>query len=121
MMRRRLCAAILVLQAITVGLTSPVLITVIGVSVSTGLWIGLGLAGACVVVAGLLRANWAYGLGWLLQVVAIALGFLVTAMFVLGAIFLALWATSYFMGGKIDRERAAAWAAYEAEHGSARE
>jgi hypothetical protein len=57
-------------------------------------------------VAGLLRFAWAYWLGWALQVAAIAVGFVVATMFLLGAIFLALWATAYFLGRKIEVERA---------------
>jgi hypothetical protein len=36
-------------------------------------------------------------------------------MFVLGGIFALLWGTAYFLGRKIERERAEAYAAYEAE------
>ena len=72
---------------------------------ATALWIGLGLAGACILVAGLLRFEWAFWLGWALQVAAIAVGFEVTAMFVLGAVFLALWATAWFLG---ERSRSSA-------------
>ena len=46
--------------------------------------VGLGLAVACLVVAGLLRGEWAYALGWVLQVGAIALGVVVPLMFFLG-------------------------------------
>jgi hypothetical protein len=105
-MQRRLCAAILSLEAIAFGLSAPVLISVAGVSTAAGLWIGLGLAVACIVVAGMLRAPWAYWLGWAIQFGAIALGFATDTMFVLGAIFLALWATAYFLGRKIEVERA---------------
>lgn len=105
-MQRRLCAAILLLEAIAFGLSTPVLISVAGVSTATALWIGLGLTVACLLVAGLLRFEWAYWLGWAIQVGAIALGLEVGAMFVLGAIFLALWATAWFLGRKIEVERA---------------
>jgi hypothetical protein len=105
-MQRRLCAAILSLEAIAFGLSTPVLISVAGVSTSTALWMGLGLTVACILVAGLLRFEWAYWLGWGIQVAAIALGFWVATMFVLGAIFLALWATAWFLGRKIEVERA---------------
>ena len=110
-MRRRLCAAMLVLEAVVVGLTTPVLIAVNGMDPGRAAWLGLGLAGACVVVAGLLRFPRAYLLGWAIQIAAVAMGFSVTAMFVLGVVFVALWATAYFMGDKIDQERAAAYAA----------
>ena len=77
-MQRRLCAAILALEAIVLGLTTPVLISVAGVATATALWIGLGLTVSCILVAGLLRFGWAYGLGWAIQVAAIALGFVIT-------------------------------------------
>ncbi|MGZ6804448.1 MAG: DUF4233 domain-containing protein, partial [Nocardioidaceae bacterium] len=37
---------------------------------------------------------------------SVALGFVVTTMFFLGVVFGALWFGSYFLGAKIDRERA---------------
>lgn len=105
-MQRRLCAAILLLEAIAFGLCTPVLTSVEDVSTATGLWIGLGLTVACLVVAGLLRFTWAYWVGWAVQVAAIAVGFMATTMFFVGAIFLALWATAYVLGRKIEVERA---------------
>jgi hypothetical protein len=107
-MRRRLCASILLLEAIVLGLTTPVLISVESVDHARALWIGLGLMVGCLLVAGLLRYAWAYVLGWALQVAAIALGYGVSAMYVLGAIFLALWYSAYRLGGTIDRDKAAA-------------
>ncbi len=61
----------------------------------------------------MLRAEWAYVAGWVLQVAAIGLGFVVPAMFVLGGLFALLWATADVLGRKIERERAAAYEAYE--------
>ena len=106
--RRGMCAAILSLEGVTLGLTTPVLISVTGVDASTALWVGLGLAIACFVLAGMLRGEWAYALGWVLQGLAIALGFVISLMFVLGAVFALLWGTAYFLGRKIERERAQA-------------
>lgn len=106
-MQRRLCSAILVLEAVVLGLSTPVLISVESVDTTRALWIGLGLTVACVVTAGLLRMAWAYYLGWLIQLAALALGFEVTAMFALGAIFLLLWLTAFRLGRTIDRDRAA--------------
>jgi hypothetical protein len=105
-MQRRLCAAILALEAIAFGLSTPVLISIAGLPTSTALWIGLGLSLACIVVAGLLRFAWGYWLGWGVQVAAIAVGFEAHSMFVLGAVFLALWATAWSLGRKIETERA---------------
>ena len=83
------------------------LISVSGVDTSTALWVGLGLAVGCFLLAGMLRGEWAYALGWVLQGVAIGLGFLIPLMFVLGSVFALLWGTAYFLGRKIERERAA--------------
>ena len=71
----------------------------------------------CLLLAGMLRAEWAYLVGYAVQVGAIALGFVVPVMFGLGLVFAVLWATADGLGRKIERERAAAWAAYRAEQG----
>ena len=104
--KRALAATILALEAVVLGLTTPVLIGVAEVPVGLALAIGLGLAVACIVAAGMLRRTWAYGLGWAIQVVALGLGLVVGEMIVLGIVFTALWAGAVFLGGKIDRERA---------------
>ena len=113
--RRGMCAAILCFEAITLGLTTPVMVSVSDVALGTALAIGLGLMVVCLLLAGMLRAEWAYTLGWAVQVAAIALGFVIPLMFVLGAIFALLWGTGYFLGRKIERERAAAYAAFDAQ------
>ncbi|RNM13775.1 DUF4233 domain-containing protein [Nocardioides pocheonensis] len=106
-MQRRLCSAILLLEAVVVGLSTPVLISVESVDTARALWIGLGLTVACLLTAGLLRRPWGYHLGWAIQAAAILLGFEVTAMFALGVIFLALWVTAVRLGRTIDRDRSA--------------
>jgi hypothetical protein len=111
--RRGMCAAVLCLEAITIGLSIPVMISVGDVATGTALATGLGLALACLLLAGMLRAEWAYALGWVVQVGAFALGALVPLMFFLGAVFALLWGTAYFLGRKIERERAAAYAALD--------
>jgi hypothetical protein len=109
-----MCAAILSLEAIALGLTTPVMINLAGVPWRTAVAVGLGLCVACLVLAGLLRWEAAYLAGWAIQVAAIALGFVVTMMFLLGAIFALLWGAAYFVGRKIERERGEAYAAYDA-------
>jgi hypothetical protein len=110
-----MCAAILSLEAVALGLTTPVMINLAGVPWRTALAVGLGLSVACLVLAGLLRWEAAYAVGWAIQVAAIGLGFVITMMFVLGAIFALLWGAAYFLGRRIERERAEAYAAHEAE------
>jgi Protein of unknown function (DUF4233) len=113
--KRGMCAAILSLEAIVLGLTTPVMINLADVPWQTACAVGLGLCVACLVVAGLLRSEAGYVAGWVIQVAALALGFVIPLMFVLGAIFALLWGTAYFLGRKIERERAEAYAAYRAE------
>ena len=111
--RRGMCAAVLSLEAITLGLTTPVILTLTDVSTPVGLAVGLGPAVVALLLAGALRSEGAYGLGWALQVVAVGLGFLVPSMFFLGAVFGLLWGTADLLGRKIERERAEAYAALE--------
>ena len=113
--RRGMCAAVLALEGVVVGLSTPVMATLTDVSLGTALGVGLGVAAACLVLAGMLRSEGAYVAGWVLQLAAIAVGLLVPVMFLLGAIFAALWATADLLGRRIERERAAAYAAYEGE------
>ena len=112
--QRGMCAAILSLEAIVLGLTTPVMINLADVPWRTACAVGLGLCVACLLLAGLLRWEVAYAVGWVVQLAAIGLGFVVPMMFVLGAIFALLWGTAYFLGRKIERERAAAYATYDA-------
>jgi len=108
--RRMMCATILLLQCIVLGLSTPVLITVEDVDKSAALWIGLGLAGAALLISGLLRYEWAYYAGFALQAATLGLGLVIPVMFILGVIFGALWTTAYLLGKKIEADRAA-WTA----------
>ncbi|WP_238473467.1 DUF4233 domain-containing protein [Nocardioides cavernaquae] len=113
--RRGMCAAILFLEAIALGLTTPVMITVADVSAGVAVPIGVGLCVLCIVLSGMLRRPWAYGAGHLVQIAAVGIGFVVPMMFLVGGLFAILWFTAYWLGMKIEREQAAAYAAYDAE------
>ena len=113
--RRGMCAAVLALEGIVVALSTPVMITLSDVPVGTALWLGLGVAAACLVLAGLLRSEAAYVAGWVVQAGAIGIGLVVPLMFFLGAVFALLWGTADVLGRKIERERAAAYAAHADE------
>ena len=112
--RRGMCAAVLGLEAIALGLTTPVMVTIADVPVRTALVVGLGLAVVSLLLAGMLRAEWAYKAGWAVQVAAVALGLVIPMMFFLGGVFAALWWAADWLGRKIERERAEAWEAYRA-------
>ncbi|WP_460525679.1 DUF4233 domain-containing protein [Flindersiella endophytica] len=84
-------SAVLVFEAVVVGLAIPVAITLNGVSGAVAGTVGGVVAVCCLVAAGLLRSPIGYTIGSVLQVVTFALGFVVPLMFVLGAAFGALW------------------------------
>jgi hypothetical protein len=96
------------LEAVVLLLTIPVLISLNGVDATTATTAGLGLAFACFLTAAMLRMDWAYYLGHVIQVAAIGLGFLIPTMFVLGVIFAALWVGAIILGGRIDAAQRAA-------------
>jgi len=117
--QRSMCAAILALEAVVLFLTGVVSIGMTDLGAGPALGMGVGLGLFCVLAAGLLGRPAGYALGWLVQVVSLALGFVVATMFFLGAVFAALWATAYFLGRRIDEEKAERQVAEErwrAEH-----
>lgn len=101
-----MCAGMLGLQAVTLFLAGLVMTGLTDAGFITAVSIGLGLAAACVVAAGLLRYRAGFWLGWLIQAVSIGLGFVVTMMFFLGVLLAALWVGAYVLGSRLDRERA---------------
>lgn len=107
---RGMCSAILFFEAVVIALATPVMIQVEDVQRNLALTLGLGLAVLCLLTIGLLRAPWGYWVGHAIQVAMIALGLLVPIMFVVGAMFAALWWGAVALGRKIAADRAR-WAA----------
>jgi hypothetical protein len=68
---------------------------------------GAVLVALMIVTIPLLRYRWGFVLGWVLQAIVIAAGFLVPMMFIVGAIFAALWAYCMVTGARLDRANAA--------------
>ena len=104
--QRAMCAGILGLQVLALVPFTPVLLVLTDIDTGLALAIGLGLIVACLVAAGTMRRAIGGPLGWAVELVTVALGVVVPVMFGLGAVFLALYAGSWFLGAKIDRERA---------------
>ncbi len=71
----------------------------------------VALGGGAVLVAvllatiALLRFPWAYVIGWILQVLLVASGFLNPVMFVIGALFAGMWVYSMVTGTRIDKQK----------------
>lgn len=69
--------------------------------------VGGALTAVAVAAAGLLRTPIGVTLGWLTQLGSLLAGFVVPAMFLVGAIFLALWVSALWQGHKMDALSAA--------------
>jgi hypothetical protein len=100
---RALAASVLFFEALVVALAIPVAITLSGTDPVVAGVGGAAIALACLVVAGMLRRPVGYRLGWVLQVVVVATGFVVPAMFFLGALFAVLWGVALAVGRKGER------------------
>lgn len=105
--KRTLAASMLVLEAFAVffgALVAGRMNSDLGIG--RALTILGGLALACVVTAGLLRWRAGFLLGGVLQVLVIATGLWLPAMYFVGAVFALLWVLALRVGGRIERERA---------------
>jgi len=111
--RRGMAAAILVLQGITLGLVAPVMISIGDVPAKVAVPLAVGLCLICILLSGMLRHRWAYAAGWLVQIATLVLAIWVHLVLVLGIVFLALWWGAMALSAKIEREKAAAYAAYD--------
>ena len=104
---RSLASIVLAFEALVLALVTPVMISVADVKPGTAIPLCLGLALLAIVAAGLLRNQVGYVLGWVIQVAAVGLGFVVPVMFVLGLAFAAFWVLAYVLGKRIDEAKKA--------------
>lgn len=96
----------LVLEAFVVFFATLVAYGLRVADTATVWWVGGSLTVVLVVLAGWVGRPGGYVAGSVAQVVVIACGFVVPMMFVVGAVFAAMWVFSLRVGGRIDRERA---------------
>lgn len=101
---RAIASMVLTMEALIVFFASLVAMQLSSVGTTTSLVVGGVISVACLVVVGLLRFPWAYTVGSVLQVIVLATGFIVPMMFVLGAIFGAIWAFALIWGRKVAAE-----------------
>ncbi|WP_324144025.1 DUF4233 domain-containing protein [Intrasporangium sp.] len=73
---------------------------------TTYLLVGTGLAVLSLVAAGLMRRPFGVTLGWVVQVLTLTSALVVSAMLVVGLIFLAMWIAFFIMGSRIDQAQA---------------
>jgi Protein of unknown function (DUF4233) len=97
---RQLCGTVLIMEAIVIGLAIPVAIVLEHANRGLAGGIGGALAVCAVLIGGVVgrpRMGWALWAGTALQALVIAAGVVVPAMYILGVIFAALWATGIWL------------------------
>jgi hypothetical protein len=105
---RGLASGVLGLEAIVLLLVVPVAVVIFEVDPVVGITGGVLLIALCIIAIGGLGRGWGYPLGWVVQVLAIALGFVVPAMFALGGIFALLWFFALRIARQVGAQQAAA-------------
>ncbi len=101
---KRLCATVLIMEAIVVGLSIPVAVQIDHLTPHVaGLTSGIAAVGAVVFAAAARRALPVTLVGGsLLQVFVIASGSVVPVMYFLGGIFAALWTIGIWLGYRVE-------------------
>ncbi|MFF1640178.1 DUF4233 domain-containing protein [Streptomyces sp. NPDC058249] len=103
---RTLCASTLIGEFFVIGFAGLVAMKDPDLSTAT-VWTVSGVVMALsVLLCGMITRPGGVQLGWALQIALIASGFVVPSMFILGAIFAALWWASVHYGRKIDEAKA---------------
>lgn len=114
---RRLCGTVLIMEAVVVLLAIVPASRLEHVSGSTAGAVGGAVAVVAIVLSGLVgrpRMAWALYAGSVFQLLVIASGVFVPAMYVLGVIFALLWFTGIWLARKVEREQRARQAEAEA-------
>ena len=100
---RRLLSSVLVFEAVFLILAMPVAITIEHLSRGIAFGVGGGLALAAIVLAGVIgRGRWALIAGTVFQFLIILAGIEVTALYILGVVFLALWFGGIHLANKVE-------------------
>ena len=104
---RSLASIVLGFESLVLALVTPVMISIAGVRPAIALPVCLGLAVLALLATGLLRNQVGYALGWVVQVGAVGLGFVVPVMFVLGLTFASFWVAAIVLGRRIEAAKQA--------------
>jgi hypothetical protein len=102
---RRLCGTVLIMEAVVVALAIVPSIALGHVHRGTAGAIGGAIAVLAIVLAGFVGRpgmRWALYAGSALQLLVIAVGVIMPAMYVLGVIFAALWFTGIWLARKVE-------------------
>ena len=102
---RRLCSTVLIMEAVVVALAIVPSIALGHMNGGTAGAIGGAIALLAIALAGCVGRpgmRWALYAGSALQLLVIAVGVVMPAMYVLGVIFAALWFTGIWLGRKVE-------------------
>ena len=102
---RRLCSTVLGMEAVILLLAIVPAKVLEHISAGTAALVGGGLALLAILLAGLVgrpRMGWVLYAGSVLQLLVIASGVMIPAMYALGAIFAALWFTGIWLARKVE-------------------
>jgi hypothetical protein len=104
---RSLASIVLGFESLVLALVTPVMISVADVRPAVAVPVCVGLAVLALLATGLLRNQVGYALGWVVQVGAVGLGFVVPVMFVLGLAFASFWVAAIVLGRRIEEAKRA--------------
>ena len=93
---------VLIFEMVVFGLAIPVMIFISGVPAEAAGALGGAAAVLAVLAAALLRSRVGYVLAWIVQVAGLALGLLTATMFIVGALFAAVWVLEFVLGKRLD-------------------
>jgi uncharacterized protein DUF4233 len=94
---------VLIFEVVVFGLAIPVMIFISDVPGAAAAGFGGATAVLAALAAGLLRRPpLGYVLGWLTQLAGLALGLLTSTMFIVGALFAAVWVLAFVLGKRLD-------------------
>ena len=102
---RQLCGTVLIMEAVVVGLAIVPAMVLEHVHGGTAVAVGGAIAAVAIGLAGCVgrpRMRWALYAGSALQLLVIAAGVVMPAMYVLGVIFTALWFTGIWLARKVE-------------------
>lgn len=94
--------SILAFEVIVFGLAIPVMIFIGQVPAGRAAGFGGGAALLALLGVALLRRPVGYPVGWVTQLAGLALGFLISTMFVVGVMFAGLWVVTFILGKRLD-------------------
>lgn len=107
--KRSLASIVLGFELVVIFLAT--LVIAFGPGAAFEPWVMLVIGGVVclltIATIGLLRNEWAFGLGWAVQAVVVLSGFFNPAMFFIGALFAGMWAYSMITGARLDRQKMA--------------